>query len=180
MLSLPHLVIVFVVALVVFGPEKLPELARNVGKFMAEFRRMTGDFKSTFEGHMRELEREADERRRTPPPVTTAPTIAPPSPAPAATSAAPAQPAERTAGEENSIRSPAPQADANVAAEASTPVVTPAQGIVPSADPRVPVQHAPATEASNGSNGSHEASTTSAEEPGETPEPVTDGQHHSS
>ena len=40
MLSVPHLIIVFVVALVVFGPEKLPELARNAGKFMAEFRRM--------------------------------------------------------------------------------------------------------------------------------------------
>ncbi|HTZ75570.1 MAG TPA: twin-arginine translocase TatA/TatE family subunit [Candidatus Aquilonibacter sp.] len=180
MLSLPHLIIVFVVALVVFGPEKLPELARNVGKFMAEFRRMTGEFKSTFEGHMRELEREADERRRTPPPVTTPPNIAPP-PAAAATPAPPAQAAEQAAeGEENSIRGPAPQADANAAAEASTPAVTPAQGIVPSADPRVPVQHEPATEASNGSHGSHEASAISAEEPGETPEPVTDGQHHSS
>ncbi len=184
MLSLPHLVIVFVVALVVFGPEKLPELARNVGKFMAEFRRMTGEFKSTFEGHMRELEREADERRRTPPPVTTPPNIAAAPGLPAATaqaSPAPAQPVEpKQDGEENSIRGPAQQAAANAEAQASTPVVTPAQGIVPSADPRVPVEHPTATEASNGSHGSHEASTISAEEPGETPEPVTDGQHHSS
>ena len=42
MLSIPHLIIIFVVALVVFGPEKLPELARNLGKVMAEFRRATG------------------------------------------------------------------------------------------------------------------------------------------
>lgn len=63
MLSIPHLIIIFVVALVVFGPEKLPELARNLGKVMAEFRRATGDLRSTFEGHMRDLEREADTRR---------------------------------------------------------------------------------------------------------------------
>jgi TatA/E family protein of Tat protein translocase len=63
MLSIPHLIIVFIVALVVFGPEKLPELARNLGKIMGEFRRATGDLRSTFEGHLRDLEREADQRR---------------------------------------------------------------------------------------------------------------------
>jgi TatA/E family protein of Tat protein translocase len=63
MLSIPHLIIVFVVALVVFGPEKLPELARNIGKIMGEFKRATGDLRSTFEGHLRDLEREADVRR---------------------------------------------------------------------------------------------------------------------
>jgi sec-independent protein translocase protein TatB len=57
------MIIIFIVALVFFGPEKLPELARNVGKFMAEFKRATGDFRSTFEDHLRELEREADQRR---------------------------------------------------------------------------------------------------------------------
>ncbi|HKS67559.1 MAG TPA: twin-arginine translocase TatA/TatE family subunit [Candidatus Acidoferrales bacterium] len=63
MLSVPHLIIIFVVALVVFGPEKLPELARNLGKVMSEFRRATGDIRSTFEEHLRDLEREADDRR---------------------------------------------------------------------------------------------------------------------
>lgn len=63
MLSIPHLIIIFVVALVVFGPEKLPELARTLGKVMAEFRRATGDLRSTFEDHLRDLEREADVRR---------------------------------------------------------------------------------------------------------------------
>ena len=62
MLSIPHLIIIFIVALVVFGPEKLPELARTLGKVMAEFRRATGDLRSTFEDHMRDLEREADAR----------------------------------------------------------------------------------------------------------------------
>jgi hypothetical protein len=38
-------------------------LARNVGKIMGEFKRATGDLRSTFEGHLRDLEREADQRR---------------------------------------------------------------------------------------------------------------------
>src|SRR5580704_8118527 len=63
MLSIPHLIIIFVVALVVFGPEKLPDLARNLGKLMGEFRRATTDLRSTFEGHLRDLERETEQRR---------------------------------------------------------------------------------------------------------------------
>ena len=63
MLSIPHLIVIFVVALVVFGPEKLPELARNLGKVMAEFRRHTSDLRSSFEGHLRDLEREAEARK---------------------------------------------------------------------------------------------------------------------
>jgi sec-independent protein translocase protein TatB len=51
------------VALVVFGPEKLPDLARNLGKIMGEFRRATGDLRSTFDQHMRDLERETELRR---------------------------------------------------------------------------------------------------------------------
>ena len=63
MFSVAHLVIIFVVALIVFGPEKLPDLARNLGKVMGEFRRATGDLRSTFESHMRDLEREAELRK---------------------------------------------------------------------------------------------------------------------
>lgn len=61
MLSIPHLIVIFVVALVVFGPQKLPELARTLGKVMAEVRRATGDLRMTFEDQMRELERESRE-----------------------------------------------------------------------------------------------------------------------
>lgn len=60
MLSIPHLIVIFIVALVIFGPEKLPELARNLGKLMTEFRRTTNDLRGTFETHLREIEREAD------------------------------------------------------------------------------------------------------------------------
>lgn len=63
MLSIPHLIVIFVVALVIFGPEKLPELAKNLGKLMAEFRRTTTDLRGTFESHLRDLERDANDHR---------------------------------------------------------------------------------------------------------------------
>jgi TatA/E family protein of Tat protein translocase len=59
MLSIPHMIVVFLVVLVVFGPQKLPELARSFGKLMAEFRKASNDFKSAFEDEMRDLERQA-------------------------------------------------------------------------------------------------------------------------
>ena len=58
MLSMPHLIVLFVVALVIFGPQKLPELARMLGKATAEFRKMTGDFRYALEEEVRELDRQ--------------------------------------------------------------------------------------------------------------------------
>jgi Tat protein translocase TatB subunit len=63
MLSIPHLLIIFLVALVVLGPDKLPQVARALGKTMAEFRRITADFRSTIEVEVREMERQADVRQ---------------------------------------------------------------------------------------------------------------------
>ena len=57
MLSLPHLVVLFVLCLIIFGPQKLPELARLLGKATAEFRKMTNDFRYALEDEVRELER---------------------------------------------------------------------------------------------------------------------------
>ena len=59
MLSLPHLIVLFVVALVIFGPQKLPELARMLGNAAAEFRKMTSDFRFALEDEVRELERQS-------------------------------------------------------------------------------------------------------------------------
>src|SRR5580704_5114666 len=59
MLSVPHMIVVFLVVLVVFGPQKLPELAKTLGKLMAEFRKASTDFKGAFEEEMRDLERQA-------------------------------------------------------------------------------------------------------------------------
>jgi sec-independent protein translocase protein TatB len=64
MLSIPHMIVVFVIVLVVFGPQKLPELARGLGKLMAEFRKASTDFKYAFEEEMRELERQARDVER--------------------------------------------------------------------------------------------------------------------
>src|SRR6266849_1809467 len=58
MLSIPHMIVVFIVVLVVFRPQKLPDLARSLGKLMAEFRKASTDFKSAFEEEMREMERQ--------------------------------------------------------------------------------------------------------------------------
>src|SRR5258708_13459946 len=68
MLSVPHMIVVFLVVLVVFGPQNLPELARTLGKLMAEFRKASTDFKGAFEEEMRDLDRQARfaEVRKTP------------------------------------------------------------------------------------------------------------------
>jgi len=55
-----EMIVIFLVALVLFGPKKLPELGRTIGKALTEFRRAQSELKSTFETHMRELERETE------------------------------------------------------------------------------------------------------------------------
>jgi sec-independent protein translocase protein TatB len=104
MFSIPHLVIIFVVVLVVFGPEKLPELARNIGKIMGEFRRATGDLQHTFEDHLRDIERESSLRH---PPASTGSTIAPP--AAPATQNTIAQPKTDSASAPGTVPSDAPR-----------------------------------------------------------------------
>jgi Tat protein translocase TatB subunit len=46
---MPELIVILVVALVVLGPKRLPELARTLGKAMAEFRRQTSDIVDEFQ-----------------------------------------------------------------------------------------------------------------------------------
>jgi len=58
--GLPEMFAIFVVALLLFGPKKLPELGRTLGKALSEFRRAKNELKGTFESHLRELEREAN------------------------------------------------------------------------------------------------------------------------
>jgi sec-independent protein translocase protein TatA len=50
---------IFLIALLLFGPKKLPELGRLMGKGLREFRRMKNEVKTTFETHLQELDREA-------------------------------------------------------------------------------------------------------------------------
>jgi sec-independent protein translocase protein TatB len=86
MLSFPHLVVLFVIALIIFGPQKLPELARMLGKATAEFRKMTNDFRYALEDEVRELERQT--RIREEEAAATARAAQAPAPAPAAVVAA--------------------------------------------------------------------------------------------
>src|SRR5277367_6784409 len=55
-----EMVLIFIVALVLFGPKKLPELGRTIGKAIAEFRRASSDLKASFEREMHNLERETE------------------------------------------------------------------------------------------------------------------------
>ncbi len=48
----PELFLIFVVALIVFGPRKLPEIGKSLGKMMAEFRKASNEFRSTIESEV--------------------------------------------------------------------------------------------------------------------------------
>jgi Tat protein translocase TatB subunit len=56
-IGMPELLLILALALIVLGPKKLPELARALGKGMAEFRRATDDLKD----ELRQMEHEIDE-----------------------------------------------------------------------------------------------------------------------
>lgn len=53
-------VFIFVLALLVFGPKKLPELGKTIGKALTEFRRASSELKSTWDREMTNLERETE------------------------------------------------------------------------------------------------------------------------
>ena len=75
----PEIFLILVVALIVFGPRKLPEIGKSVGKMLAEFRKASNDFKRTIEDEVEaERLRELDTARAAP---------ATPAPAPAAATA---------------------------------------------------------------------------------------------
>ena len=57
-LGIPELIFIFVLALLIFGPKKLPELGRTFGKSMAEFRRASNDLRNTFQREMDTIDRE--------------------------------------------------------------------------------------------------------------------------
>ncbi len=52
-LGVPELLMIMAIALIVFGPRKLPEIGRTLGKALAEFRKATDDLKSTIEREVR-------------------------------------------------------------------------------------------------------------------------------
>lgn len=52
-IGMPELIIIMVIALIVIGPQKLPDLAKSLGKGLAEFKKATDDFKQTIEADSR-------------------------------------------------------------------------------------------------------------------------------
>ncbi len=52
-LGFPELVVIFTLALLIFGPRKLPELGRSLGKGIGEFKRATNELKKTWEEEVR-------------------------------------------------------------------------------------------------------------------------------
>jgi len=52
-IGMPELIIIFVIALIIFGPRKLPELGRSLGKSLAEFKRASNELRNTLEEEIR-------------------------------------------------------------------------------------------------------------------------------
>ena len=81
-IGMPELIIILVIALIIFGPRKLPELGRSLGKSIGEFKKASNELRSTLEEEIRieeQRERTADRERQTqaasatPPSATTPP-----------------------------------------------------------------------------------------------------------
>jgi TatA/E family protein of Tat protein translocase len=59
-LGMQEIIVIFVLALIVFGPRKLPELGKSLGRGLSEFRKASNELKQTWEEEVRlEKEREA-------------------------------------------------------------------------------------------------------------------------
>src|SRR5258705_8764865 len=64
--GVPELIIIFTIALIIFGPRKLPELGKSLGKSLAEFKRASNELKSTLDEEIRSEERRSAERQQPP------------------------------------------------------------------------------------------------------------------
>ena len=101
-LGFPELLVIVGVALLIFGPKKMPEIGRSVGKALGEFRRATNDLKSTLEEEVRMVERKGSLT------VVHDPIVAPESVSRGATPPAPAAEIADSAAPESEIPRPNP------------------------------------------------------------------------
>jgi sec-independent protein translocase protein TatA len=118
-IGVPELIMIFLVALLLFGPRKLPEIGRSLGKALGEFRRASNDLKRTLEeevasDHLREIKSEV----RAAAEVAAASVPAPSSAAPPESPGTPAPPVQST---DVSPREPASGSDAAAAPETVPP-----------------------------------------------------------
>jgi sec-independent protein translocase protein TatA len=63
-LGFQELIVIFVIALLVFGPKKLPELGKSLGKGIREFKKATDDMKANWDDHIRDVEEPIKEVRK--------------------------------------------------------------------------------------------------------------------
>jgi|GraSoiStandDraft_41_1057321.scaffolds.fasta_scaffold3805241_2 sec-independent protein translocase protein TatA len=68
-IGMPELIIIFVIALIIFGPRKLPELGRSLGKSINEFKRASNELRNTLDEEIRVEEARSTERQRAPEPA---------------------------------------------------------------------------------------------------------------
>ena len=61
-LGMQEIIVIFVLALIVFGPRKLPELGKSLGKGLAEFKKASNELKQTWEEEVR-LDKEREEMK---------------------------------------------------------------------------------------------------------------------
>ena len=88
-IGMPEMVVIAVIALIIFGPRKLPELGKSLGKSIAEFKRASNELKTTLEEEIRTEElNDARKSAQIPPSASV--------PAPTAAPAAPAEPEGET------------------------------------------------------------------------------------
>jgi sec-independent protein translocase protein TatA len=71
-IGMPELIIILTLALIIFGPRKLPELGRSLGKSLGEFKRASNELRSTLDEEIR-IEEQRSAQRMAPPEQPTAP-----------------------------------------------------------------------------------------------------------
>ena len=75
-IGMPEMIVIAVIALIIFGPRKLPELGKSLGKSLAEFKRASNDLKNTLEEEIRTEElQDARKSAQIPPTVSTPPAV---------------------------------------------------------------------------------------------------------
>jgi len=77
-LGMGEMIFIFLLALVIFGPKKLPEIGRQLGKAMNEFKRASNEFRSQLEDEIRQIDAVEQAKKLAAPAESTEPVIAPP------------------------------------------------------------------------------------------------------
>jgi sec-independent protein translocase protein TatB len=62
-LGMPEMIFIFLLALIIFGPKKMPEIGRQIGRALAEFKKASNDFKSQIEDEIRQLEYDEQQKK---------------------------------------------------------------------------------------------------------------------